>query len=290
MSASKSLIRQWRLLKLLADAHTGYTVKELSAEMEVSLETIRRDISDLTTGGFRVCESVGFRGVKRWRVEGFREAFGFTITDLLSIYMGRQFLEPLAGTPFWDGQHKVFSKIRGALGEQALRYLQKLAASLHTTAVGSSDYSKRWKMIDQLIIAVEDRLVSLIVYQSDQATEPVEQEVYPQGFVFHRGSLYLIAWSSRRSEIRTYKMDRIDDVHSTNLKASIPRNSIWPTGWNTASSLPKRQRPAANHTHPFCSRCRPLRQRIPLAQKPETEPTKGRQPDRRIPSDRHPGD
>lgn len=48
--------------------------------------------------------------------------------------------------------------------------------------------------------------------------------MYPQGFVFHRGSLYLIAWSSRRGEIRTYKMDRIDDVHFTKLPARVPEN------------------------------------------------------------------
>ena len=138
--------------------------------------------------------------------------------------MGRQFLEPLAGTPFWDGQQKVFSKIRGALGPSAINYLKKLAASLHATTVGASDYSKRSELIDRLMVAVEDHLVSLIVYQSDRSTEPVEQEVYPQGFVFHRGSLYLIAWSSRRGEIRTYKMDRIEDVHSTKLPAAVPQN------------------------------------------------------------------
>ena len=222
MSESKSLIRQWRLLRQLADARVGYTVKELHEDMSVSIETIRRDLNDLGVAGFRVRESVGFRGVKRWRVEGFEDNFGFTITDLLSIYMGRQFLEPLAGTPFWDGQQKVFSKIRGALGPSAINYLKKLAASLHTTTVGASDYTKRSELIDLLMVAVEDHLVSLIVYQSDRATEPVEQEVYPQGFVFHRGSLYLIAWSSRRGEIRTYKMDRIDDVHSTKLPAAVP--------------------------------------------------------------------
>ena len=222
MSESNSLIRQWRLLQFLADARHGYTVKELHAEMSVSVETIRRDLIELSTAGFQVRETIGFRGVKRWRVEGFEESFGFSITDLLSIYMGRQFLEPLAGTPFWDGQQKVFSKIRGALGPTALNYLRKLAASLQATSVGSSDYSKRSETIDALIVAVEDRLVSLIVYQSDQASEPSEQEVYPQGFVFHRGSLYLVAWSSRRGEIRTYKMDRIEDVHSTKLPAAIP--------------------------------------------------------------------
>ena len=222
MNDSKSLIRQWRLLRLLADARVGYTVKELQAELRVSVDTVRRDVADLQSAGFRVAEMVGFRGVKRWRVEGFEDEFRFTITDMLSIFIGKQFLEPLAGTPFWDGHQKAFSKIRGALGEQAILYLRKLAASLHATSVGASDYSQRGRMIDDLMVAIEDHRVSLIVYQSDQATEPVEQEVYPQGFVFHRGSLYLIAWSSRRSEIRTYKMDRIEDVHSTNLKATIP--------------------------------------------------------------------
>jgi proteasome accessory factor B len=93
---------------------------------------------------------------------------------------------------------------------------------LHATTVGASDYTKRGELIDLLMIAIEDRLVSLIVYQSDRSTEPVEQEVYPQGFVYHRGSLYLIAWSSRRGEIRTYKMDRIEDVLSTKLPAAVP--------------------------------------------------------------------
>ncbi len=224
MSDSKALIRQWRLLRLLADARHGYTVRELQTEMNVSLETVRRDLRDLAAAGFRVRENVGFRGVKRWRVEDFEDSFHLNITDLLSIYVGRQFLEPLAGTPFWDGQQKVFSKIRGALGESALKYLQKLAKSLHATSVGASDYSQRWAMIDQLMVAIEDRFVSLIVYQSDQASEPAEQEIYPQGFVFHRGSLYLIAWSVQRNAIRTYKMDRIESVQATKLSAVIPKD------------------------------------------------------------------
>ena len=224
MNDSKALIRQWRLLRFLADARTGYTVKEIQQETGVSIETARRDLRDLTDAGFKVREATGYRGVKRWRVEGFEDGFTFSITDLLSIYMGRQFLETLAGTPFWEGQQKVFSKIRGALGSSAIGYLKKLAGSLHATTVGASDYTKRGELIDLLMVAIEDRLVSLIVYQSDRATEPVEQEVYPQGFVYHRGSLYLIAWSSRRGEIRTYKMDRIEEVHSTKLPATIPED------------------------------------------------------------------
>ena len=55
-----------------------------------------------------------------------------------------------------------------------------------------------------------------------QATEPVEQEVYPLGMVHHRGSLYLIAWSSRRFEVRNYKVDRIDEAAVQNLQYTVP--------------------------------------------------------------------
>ena len=69
MNDSKALIRQWRLLRRLADARTGYTVKEIQQETGVSIETVRRDLQDLTDAGFRVREAMGYRGVKRWQVE-----------------------------------------------------------------------------------------------------------------------------------------------------------------------------------------------------------------------------
>jgi proteasome accessory factor B len=154
---------------MLSDSKCGYSLRELSDEMSVSKKTIRRDLDVLMSSGFDVVESVADYGLKRWRVAGFENLLQFTVTELLSVLMARQFLEPLAGTPFWEGQQKVFSKIRGALGEQAVRYLQKLAGSLLATSVGASDYSQRGDMIDQLVLAIEDRLITLITYQSDRA-------------------------------------------------------------------------------------------------------------------------
>lgn len=224
MHDSTQLIREWRLLRQLADARVGYTLRELAAELSASERTIRRDLSVLEQAGFQVVESVGARGLKRWRVSGFESSLQFTVTELLSMLMTRQFVEPLAGTPFWDGQQRVFSKIRGALGDQAVRYLHRLAGAIHATAVGASDYTQRGKLIDELMVAIEDRLVTLIVYQSDQATEPVEQEVYPLSLVHHKGSLYLVAFSSRRREVRTYKVDRISSAEPTKLKARVPED------------------------------------------------------------------
>ncbi len=220
MSESAQLSRQWRLLRMLADSKTGFTISELQKELGISIKTMRRDLAVLANAGFRVAEATEEHGRKRWRIAGFQEDLVLNITDMLSVYMARQFLEPLAGTPFWDGQQRVFIRIRQALGDQAIQYLQKLSHSVLATSAGASDYRRRGEMIDQLMVAIEDRLISLITYRSEKALEPVTQEICPQGFVYHRGSLYLVAWSNRRGEIRTYKVDRMERVEATKQKAT----------------------------------------------------------------------
>ncbi len=139
MSASQQLLRQWKLLQLLAESRIGIPLTELATQFEVSDRSIRRDLAVLQTAGFDIQEVIGDRGLKRWKMKPFSEQTGFTVTELLSVYMAQRFLEPLAGTPFWTGLHRVLSKIRGALGDQAIRYLHKLSGSLHATSVGASD-------------------------------------------------------------------------------------------------------------------------------------------------------
>lgn len=63
-----SLARQWRLLKLLAFASKGFTIRELVAVSGVSDKTIRRDLVFLKEIGFDVAEMVGERGRKSWRL------------------------------------------------------------------------------------------------------------------------------------------------------------------------------------------------------------------------------
>ena len=206
---------------MLESSRSGYTVQELMSETEVSDKTIRRDLKVLQTV-FNVTERTGDGGVKRWQMTPLAEQVGFNYTELLSIHMSQQLLEPLAGTPFFEGTRSVLRKVKGAIGNNPARYIEKLGAGLHSTSVGASDYSQRGDMIDRLMVAIEDRKITLVVYQSMQATEPVEQEIHPVGMVHHRGSLYLIAWSSRRKQIRTYKIDRVDKVNAQNLRYALP--------------------------------------------------------------------
>jgi proteasome accessory factor B len=146
----------------------------------------------------------------------------FAIDEVIALYLGRQYLEPLAGTPFWDASRRAFQKIRATLGDGALQYIERFAEAFHHTAFGTSDYTKKAELVDRLQFAIENRRVAFLTYQSLRATEPVTYDIYPYGLIHHRGSLYLVGWAPEHEELRHWKVDRVFDVHVEELPFERP--------------------------------------------------------------------
>ncbi len=219
-----ALLRQWRLLKLLSSRHYGVTVRELAHEMGVNDKTIRRDLLTFEQAGFPLEESLGEHGRKSWRVRVSKDQpeLNFALDEALALYMGRRFMEPLAGTFFWTAAQSAFRKIRACLGKSALVYLDKITARLHHRVVGASDYTAKAELIDQLMQAVEDQRQTFLVYHSQKSTEPVSYPVYPYGLTYYRGSLYLVAFAPDHGELRHYKVDRVQEVEVTQLPFNRP--------------------------------------------------------------------
>jgi predicted DNA-binding transcriptional regulator YafY len=226
MSDHAPIARQWRLLQILSARRQGATVRELAAEMEVVDKTIRRDLVFLAKTGFPLTETVGDYNRKSWKLETSPgiASLKFNMTEILSLYLARRFLEPLAGTSAWEGAQSAFKKIRATLSDSAIDYLDKLARVFQQTPLASADYSQHAELIERLLIATEDRKITWIVYQSARATEPVSTEVYPLTLVWHRGSLYLLAHAREDDKVKTYKVDRITEVEVSDLKFNLPED------------------------------------------------------------------
>jgi len=218
------LVRQWLLIKMLAARRYGLTVREMAEELGVNERTIRRDLQTFLAVGFPIEETVGERGRKLWRLRGpaGRADLSFALDEVLALYIARRFLDPLAGTVIWEAAQNAFQKIRACVGKSALAYLEKMAGNLHHTSIGAGDYAAKSQLLDDLIRAIEDRKATVVLYQSQRATEPVEYELYPYGLVFHRGSLYLVAFSRDHDELRHFKVDRISEVEVSNFPFRMP--------------------------------------------------------------------
>lgn len=225
MADSLPLLRQWTLLRLLSARRQGVTLRQMSQETDVSQKTIIRDLNLLRRVGFPIEETVSDHGRKHWKLADANglPALGFTLEEAAALYLGRQFLEELAGTLFWSGAQSAFQKIRSVLGEPALRHLNKLAQSVYLQTHAFTDYTTRAELIDRLMVAIEDRRLTVITYQSLRTTEPVTlYDIHPYALVHHRGALYVIGWSKDHDAIRTFKVDRISDAEVHGLQFARP--------------------------------------------------------------------
>lgn len=224
MTQTASHLRTWLLLRLLCQPSQQRTLKELSADLNVSPKTVRRDICDLQKAGFPICAISGPHGRKSWACEANENLTGlrFTFEEAAALYLGRQLLEPLAGTFFFDAAQAAYRKIRTALTKETHAYLEQLSATFHGTRIGLSDYRQRGEMIDVLMVAIEDCRQAQLLYFSMNADSPKSVTVHPYGLVHHRGSLYLIAFVPEYNEIRHYKVDRIHDAEVGRLPFQKP--------------------------------------------------------------------
>jgi len=226
MPEESPLVRQWVLLRTLCARHYGVTVKEMSQETDVSEKTIRRDLETFQRAGFPLIETVGDHGRKKWRIESAKSQpeLSFAFDEVVAIYLARHLMEPLAGTVFWQAAQRAFKKIRASFGPKAIEYVERFAGMFHQTMVGTSDYSKKADLIDELMIGIEDRWAVFITYQSLQATEPVTYDIYPYGLTYHRGSLYLVGKAPDHDEVRIWKVDRIEKAHVEELRFQMPED------------------------------------------------------------------
>ncbi len=120
--------------------------------------------------------------------------------------MGRQFLESLAGTPFWEGQQKVFSKIRAALGESGMKSLKKLAPSLPNSASRTPRKSN----------AVFDASSFAELMKTTAEISRIAKTGFKVASKSWPGSSQLTSWGSRRDILLLRKDDG-------NLQIAVPQ-------------------------------------------------------------------
>ena len=224
MGEQTTLLRQWLLIKLLGSRNLGLTVRELSVELEVSGKTIRRDLATFFAIGFPVEETAGDYGRKSYRLRGGRNVpdLTFAFDEALALYLGRRFLQPLAGTVLGNAAASAFRKIQASVGTRVLKYLDKMSRVFHETNFGTSDYAPHGAVLDNLLVGIEDRRVVWITYRSQRSTEAVTYDIHPYRITNHRGSLYLLGYKVQDEELRTWRVDRIEAAEIDSVPFTLP--------------------------------------------------------------------
>lgn len=222
MGDSSSLLRQWYLLRTIAQDNGAATVKSLAAVAAVSEKTIRRDLATLVQVGFPVEERSGEFGRKTFAIAAVAvPQLQFTYDEALALSLCRRAVSGFGGTLVEQSLDAAFRKIGSSLGRRVERYVQTMLGRITQTQLGA-DYGHKAEILDQLFIGIEEHRAVFLTYQSQRATEAVTYDVYPYRIIDHRGSLYLFGHSPDHGELRTWKLDRMLAAELTEIRFRCP--------------------------------------------------------------------
>ncbi len=225
---SQQLIRQWAVLRLLADATEPYSVKQLADQLDVSKATIERDLATLERDFALIEENVG-KQKRAYRIDHeirALETLTFGTTELLAIYAAHAALAALAGTPVHDDLKAVLTKIRGFLSPRHNGGLEALARVFVPHARGHVDYAGQEELIDQLVDAIARRRRCTLTYHAPWKGTTRTHTARPLRLVWHRSALYLFACLGERTEITTLAVQRIQALEVTGVAFAAPRADV----------------------------------------------------------------
>ena len=222
MARNEQLIRQHRIMQVLERYRFGRTLEEIRDEVvdelgltSLHIRSIRRDLEALQAAGIDVACHDSQRG-RVWKLgPRFRGTHKIqaSVTELISLSLGRDLLLPLSGTPFWHGIQSFWNKIRESLPAPVWSHYEKYRGVLHVLGTPAKSYERQQGILKTINRSILEHRIVEIEYQSIGQPQPSLRRIEPYGIVFYQSSLYIVAAYSAKvdepaSEPRHLKLDR----------------------------------------------------------------------------------
>jgi predicted DNA-binding transcriptional regulator YafY len=218
MPRNAEVIRQWSILKEL-EASRRVTIDDLAGRTGVTTRTIRRDLEALQMAGFPLFDEV-HDGRKYWTLEqkAFRrlDDTGFTLAELSALYFSRTLVECLARTPFERDVHSAFDKLSAALTPGMKQFLDRMPLVMQAKAEpGAQAAAPRTKEVARLVEAAMQHRRVTMRYHSFSSNREKVYTLEPYRLIFGQGGLYVIGMVPEYGELRTFAVDRIEQLSIT---------------------------------------------------------------------------
>ena len=230
MPRNQEVIRQWRVLHALESSRHGVSIDALAGELDVTTRTIRRDLAALQEAGFPLYDERDDDGHVRWRIDGQvlkGLETGFTLAELCALYLSRNLLEAVAGTPFQRDLTNAFARLEKMLSPRMRQFLDRLPVGAGGQA-GSARPRRRVDVGDSSRSCSKRRCTSAsprMRYHSVSSAGVKDYLVHPYRLLFAQGGMYLLAYVPEYDDVRTFAVDRIASV-SLEKQTFTPRQTM----------------------------------------------------------------
>lgn len=230
MPRNQEVIRQWKVLHALESSRHGAGIDALATELGVTTRTIRRDLAALQEAGFPLYDERDDNGRVHWRLDGQvlkGLETGFTLAELCALYLSRNLLEAVSGSPFQRDLGLAFSRLEKMLSPRMRQFLDRLpsvlAAKPGPRTRGGGESSE--DLVGRLLEATLHFRVATMRYHSVSSARAKDYLIHPYRLAFAEGALYLLAYVPEYRNVRTFAVDRIASV-SLEKQTFTPKEPI----------------------------------------------------------------
>jgi predicted DNA-binding transcriptional regulator YafY len=222
----EAFARQLKLLALLEARPEGVEPEEAAGALGTLRRTVYRDFRVLEDAGFPLTSARDGRRA-RWRIlAGYRHRLQISLTwsELVALMTARQIVSGLAGTMLHDGAASALEKIRATL-PRGLADRFRVSERLVSAPEGGRDYRSRGELVRRLVEAIDGRQTVEARYRSRTASgrrRGSERKLDPYHLRVAEEGIYLVAHCHRSGEVRTFLVDRFDEVRPTGERFTPP--------------------------------------------------------------------
>jgi len=217
------LARQWQLIQRLARSRYGVGLEELVEDLGVVRRTVYRDLDALMYAGFPVVSEKRDNRVFYRFLDSFKIGdTPFTPDEILALAFSEDLLRVLEGTVFHDSIRSALRKIRSGLGPELNEYLARLGESFRVLPGPHKQYARYRDTIRALNDAVLTSRTVHMRYRTGRTGRVASRDLDPYRVWYRSGGLYVIGHDHKSSEIRTFAVDRIEEITPSDRLFQIP--------------------------------------------------------------------
>jgi predicted DNA-binding transcriptional regulator YafY len=198
-------------LIMLLQSRSLWKAGELAEELNVSERTIHRYMAMLEEMGIPIYSERGpYGGFSLMR--GYKlPPLIFTAEEATVLYMGAGLVEQMWGQVYKDAVTGVTAKLDNVLPDELRHQVAETQRSLVVSGLAARDYRPWVPTLQILRESILKRRCVRITYRSF-ALEETCRDVNPYALTFRWGLWYLVGHCNLRDDMRSFRVDRIQDV------------------------------------------------------------------------------
>ncbi|MBN1877432.1 MAG: YafY family transcriptional regulator [Anaerolineae bacterium] len=210
-------------LILLLQSKPLWKAGALAEELNVSERTVHRYMEMLEEMGIPIYTERGpYGGFALLR--GYKlPPLVFTAEEATVLYMGANLMEEVWGQVYKDAVTSVTAKLDNVLPDDLRQEVSLAQQSLVVSGLLAKDYRPWAPVMHTLRECIASRRAVRLTYRSFSLEETC-RDVDPYALTFRGGLWYAVGYCHLRHDMRTFRIDRIQDVVPLHARFTIPSN------------------------------------------------------------------